>query len=1094
MKHLMTGISAFLIWLAAAGLLSAQHMDSVEGDFIALQALYNSTQGNGVEVLNSEAELPDPESAEYPYMYIINEEIHALTKIRIRGTGSWKNYGAIWKDKAGWDTMTPETMGDAVGVTTDSNGRVTILDMQKVTTEPYGSGTLTTGNGLIGILTPEIGNLKKMQWINLKQNFFHGEIPDVFEGWNNLERWSMGGMNWELNLDSRTSWNESDHLRVNYDGNPFTHSSSGKVIKSTNNFKTKLPLSLDGLQNLELIEAAHQYLEGPLPEWGDMPSILGIYIPDIRGPESKVLGTMPESWGNLTNTQLFRINNYSTYSRFTGQLPDGMKNWTNLANFAIGSNSFSGPFPQFTGFTDLVYFTIGGMEFTGEFPWSAIFNGKNARLSKFSISNNFFTGTLPQTIPEASMYGATPYDTYPNYRLDTFSINSNNFNGNFPEWPTKFSGLQTVNISYNNFTGSFPEGYLDQNNLKTFRINDNNFSGPLPAKEWGSRAIPWFQIQNNNFEGVIPDEWKTIFQDESGNYHSNDYARVMFHNNNLSGRIPDWGKNLSWSSYQLYTFNGNRYTFKDILPVYEELRQKFGENFRIDGQKPFGESLTRSMPEGSQLVIDLSDFHYEGNTYQWIKDNTPLVGENSPVLEIQDLTVGDEGAYRLEVSNSALPELGVHVSEPIIFELGDDDGLNDTSKGDNGNDDGTTGSESGGSAAFPSAPMPHGPGHVSEGMSLTPEFSWSDNGADYYILHVSRRDPTGMQIDVTVVDTTYTPDEIFDDGTIHDWRVRGVKDGELGEWSDIRSFTTGEAGLPGVAELVFPGHFAQQIDPAAELVWEDVEADSYEIRLMTKVTGELLFSDVTSTASYAPAGALPDTTQFIWQIKSITGGVHGAWGPRWEFTTGVYTYSVDAPSLIAPDPGSEYDNLTPVFEWNGVEADHYVISVTREAPSNAKSLPGMQDETVVILDETTETQYMPQDALDPETQYYWRVQAVKDGEEGEWSDVWEFTTPDAQQSVSTEPGEQPFQTTLAQNYPNPFNPSTQIEFTLSAAQNVSLRVYDMAGRQVATLAEGVKQAGKHTATFSANHLASGIYIYRFMSDTHQFTRKMTLLK
>jgi hypothetical protein len=1022
-------------------------------------------------------------------MYIINEEIYALSKVRLRGDGDWINHGAIWKDKTGWDTMTPETMGDAVGVTTDVNGRVMVLDMQKVTTEPYGSGTLTTGNGLIGTLPPEIGNLKKMEWFNIKQNFFHEEIPDVFDNWHDLERFSIGGMNWEFDLEDTKQWHEADHLRVNYNDNPFTHSTVSKKIKSTNNFKTVLPSSLGNLPNLRLIEAQHQYLLGPLPnEWGSLKSIEALLIGEARGLGE--IGEIPEAWGYMNTMRYFDLGQYSNHEKYSGSLPRGINNWENLHNVKLSRNNFTGTFP-FRELNDLVYFDISRNNFTGDFPWSAIFNGKNARLSKFRIEYNDFSGVLPATIPTATL----PNDNYPKYRLDDVGLADNNFSGDLPSWIAEFSGNQIFSISGNNFTGPFPEKLMDQRNLKVVYIQGNNLSGPLPDRPWlNERHIPWFYMNDNNFEGEIPDSWQTLFQDENGDWTTSTYSRLLFHNNNFSGRLPDWGLNLSWSSYQLYAFNGNKYTFKDILPVYDELKHQFGENFRINGQKSFSEQQNRSMPEGAELIIDLGNFHYEGNSYQWTKDNTPLAGENSPVLEIINLTSNDAGVYRLEVSNSALPELGVHVSEPIFFELGEDDGLNDTSKGDNSNDDGTTDDESGGSAAFPSAPMPHGPGHVSEGVSLTPEFSWSDNGADYYILHVSRRDPTGMQIDVVVDDTTYTPDEIFDDSTIHDWRVRGVKDGELGEWSEIRRFTTGEAGLPDVADLVFPGHFAQGVDPAAELVWEDVEADSYEIRLIAKATGELLFSDVTSTASYAPAGALPDTTQFIWQIKSITGGVHGAWGPRWEFTTGVYTYSVDAPSLIAPDPGSEYDNLTPVFEWNGVEADHYVISVTREAPSNAKSLPGMQDDTVVILDETTETKYMPQNTLDPETLYYWRVQAVKGGEQGEWSDVWEFTTPDAQQSVSTEPGEQPFQTTLAQNYPNPFNPSTQIEFTLSAAQNVSLRVYDMAGRQVATLAEGVKQAGKHTATFTADHLASGIYIYRFMSDSHQITRKMTLVK
>ncbi len=68
---------------------------------------------------------------------------------------------------------------------------------------------------------------------------------------------------------------------------------------------------------------------------------------------------------------------------------------------------------------------------------------------------------------------------------------------------------------------------------------------------------------------------------------------------------------------------------------------------------------------------------------------------------------------------------------------------------------------------------------------------------------------------------------------------------------------------------------------------------------------------------------------------------------------------------------------------------------------------------------------------------------------------------------------------LSQNYPNPFNPTTAISYQLSAVSRVSLRVYDILGRQVATLAEGIEQAGPHNVTFHASGLASGTYFARF---------------
>jgi hypothetical protein len=75
---------------------------------------------------------------------------------------------------------------------------------------------------------------------------------------------------------------------------------------------------------------------------------------------------------------------------------------------------------------------------------------------------------------------------------------------------------------------------------------------------------------------------------------------------------------------------------------------------------------------------------------------------------------------------------------------------------------------------------------------------------------------------------------------------------------------------------------------------------------------------------------------------------------------------------------------------------------------------------------------------------------------------------------------------LDQNYPNPFNPSTTINFTLAEDSHVSLRVFDMLGREVATLANGEMKAGEvHNVLFDASKLSSGLYFYRL--ETRQTT-------
>ena len=83
---------------------------------------------------------------------------------------------------------------------------------------------------------------------------------------------------------------------------------------------------------------------------------------------------------------------------------------------------------------------------------------------------------------------------------------------------------------------------------------------------------------------------------------------------------------------------------------------------------------------------------------------------------------------------------------------------------------------------------------------------------------------------------------------------------------------------------------------------------------------------------------------------------------------------------------------------------------------------------------------------------------------------------------------------LYPNYPNPFNPSTTISFTLSNASRVSLLIYDIHGRKVESLIEGIQPAGSHSIEWNASDLASGVYFYRLTADEFIQTRKMILIK
>jgi hypothetical protein len=83
---------------------------------------------------------------------------------------------------------------------------------------------------------------------------------------------------------------------------------------------------------------------------------------------------------------------------------------------------------------------------------------------------------------------------------------------------------------------------------------------------------------------------------------------------------------------------------------------------------------------------------------------------------------------------------------------------------------------------------------------------------------------------------------------------------------------------------------------------------------------------------------------------------------------------------------------------------------------------------------------------------------------------------------------------LEQNYPNPFNPQTTIEFAVPRPSQVTLKIYDLLGREVATLVDEKLEPGEYKVTFDAGGLASGVYVYRIRAEGFVKSRKLMLLK
>lgn len=83
---------------------------------------------------------------------------------------------------------------------------------------------------------------------------------------------------------------------------------------------------------------------------------------------------------------------------------------------------------------------------------------------------------------------------------------------------------------------------------------------------------------------------------------------------------------------------------------------------------------------------------------------------------------------------------------------------------------------------------------------------------------------------------------------------------------------------------------------------------------------------------------------------------------------------------------------------------------------------------------------------------------------------------------------------LPQNYPNPFNPTTNIEYTIPEKSQVTLKIYDILGKEVTTLVDKVQEAGTYVSVWNASNVSSGVYFYRLTSGNNVQTKRMILSK
>ena len=212
------------------------------------------------------------------------------------------------------------------------------------------------------------------------------------------------------------------------------------------------------------------------------------------------------------------------------------------------------------------------------------------------------------------------------------------------------------------------------------------------------------------------------------------------------------------------------------------------------------------------------------------------------------------------------------------------------------------------------------------------------------------------------------------------------------------------------------------------------------------------------------------------------GKASGGW--NWAPELAIRIGPPSQPVLLLPADGSSAVPTSTVLSWSGVQGAQWTVEVSTSQAFG----------TVLLRRESlTDTAYtIPEGVLPNNTKCYWRVRATDSGGTGGWSQIWSFST--ALTAVEETPGQLPAVFALAQNYPNPFNPNTEVRYEVPGISDVRLVVYDLLGREVATLVNETQQAGRYEVAFDGTGLASGIYVYQITAGSFVQARKMLLTR
>ncbi|KAJ4720037.1 putative Receptor-kinase [Melia azedarach] len=444
-------------------------------------------------------------------------------------------------------------------------------------------------NGFRDEIPPQIGHLFRLQFLSLENNSFGGQIPANISRCVNLQFLTLGNNELVGNVPEELgSLSKLSQLFIYFNDlsgeipPSFGNLSSLEILSAAGNqFVGRIPATLGQLKRMYYISLGPNNLSGEIP-----PSIYNISsLVYFYFTSNQLQGSLPSDLGfTLPNLEVINV----AENQFTGPIPASISNATNLMRLTLPLNRFSGKVPTMENLHKLRWVSISrnelgnGKEDDLEFLNSLV---NASSLEILAINDNKFGGVLPEALGNLST------------QLKVLALGDNQIFGRIPPGIRNCVNLEILLLKNNQFTGQIPSSIGNLQKLLELWLERNKFLGEIPSSLGNLTMLNKLSLERNMLQGSIPSSL--------GKCQS--LILLDLSHNNLSGTIP--GEVIGLSSLSIY-LDLSQNQLNGSLP------SNFGNLINLAALDISENQLSGEIPGSLGSCVRLQDLIMKGNFFQ----------------------------------------------------------------------------------------------------------------------------------------------------------------------------------------------------------------------------------------------------------------------------------------------------------------------------------------------------------------------------------------------------------------------------------------------------------------------------------------------